>query len=312
MDNDDLPVGRLLSRREALALIGAASAAMLAACGAQPTGSTVATSAASSASANLNAEAVTAVATATTNPGVTATAEAAASAGALPTCVVTPEQTEGPYFADVQLDRADIRSDPGTGVVKEGLPLTLALRVSQISASDCTPLPGAIVEVWHCDAVGVYSAFDSEGTANEKFLRGHQTTDASGLAQFTTIYPGWYRGRAVHIHFKVLTTGANGESYEFTSQMYFDDAISDQVYTQPPYTGHSGQRDTTNATDGIYRNGGDQLMLALTPAAQGYSGALHVGLDLFDTSVGANDSMGAGGPGGAPPNGGPGGRGPGR
>ncbi|MBV9790425.1 MAG: intradiol ring-cleavage dioxygenase [Chloroflexi bacterium] len=303
MDNDDRQIGRLLSRREALALIGAASAAMLAGCGAASGGITQATSAAGTAAASLNPEAATAVATAAASPGLNETAAATTAVSDLPTCVVSPEQTVGPYYADVQLNRSDIRSDTTSGTVKEGLPFVLTMRVSQISANSCTPIEGATVEIWHCDAGGVYSAFEGEGTANENFLRGHQVTDANGQVQFTTIYPGWYRGRAVHIHFKVRTTGSDGNDYEFTSQMYFDDTISDQIYTQAPYTGHSGQRDTTNANDGIYSNGGDQLMIALAQANQGYNGTFHIGLDLADASVGAADTMGGGpgGPGGPPP-----------
>jgi len=302
MDNDDLPVGRILSRREVLALFGATGAAILVGCGAAPAGSTSQASAASQASAtgatstgaqasvaasasaqpsaSLNPEAETAVATATAEPELNETAEANASAGDLPSCVVSPEQTEGPYYADVQLDRSDIRSDPASGEVKDGVPLALTMRVSAVSAGSCTPLEGAVVEIWHCDAAGVYSAFEDEGTANQQFLRGNQTTGADGSVQFTTIYPGWYRGRAVHIHFKVNTAGAAGENYEFTSQMYFDDALSDQVYTLAPYNQRGGQRDTLNADDGIYGNGGDQLTLALAPHGSGYAGTLHIGLDL--------------------------------
>jgi protocatechuate 3,4-dioxygenase beta subunit len=300
MDNDDHQIGRLLSRREALALIGAASAAMLAGCGAAQTGTTQATSPAGTAAASLNPEAATAVATASADPGLNATAEAPSTVSDLPSCVVSPEQTVGPYYADVQLNRADVRSDTGSGTVKEGLPLLLTMRVSQISANSCTPIQGAIVEIWHCDALGVYSAFEAEGTANQNFLRGYQTTDANGQVQFTTIYPGWYRGRTTHIHFKVHTTGSDGNDYEFTSQMYFDDVLSDQVFTQTPYSGHSGSRDTTNASDGIYSDGGDQLMLALAQGNAGYNGTLHIGLDLADTSAAAADTMG-GGPGGPPP-----------
>lgn len=300
MDNDDQPIGRVLSRREALALISAASAAMLAGCAGPQSGPTTATSPAASPGASLNPEAATAVATATADPGLNTTAEAAVSPGDLPTCVVSPEQTVGPYYADVQLNRADIRTDTTSGEVKDGLPLALTLRISQIDASSCTPLEGAMVEIWHCDALGVYSAFEQEGTANQNFLRGYQETDENGEAKFTTIYPGWYRGRAIHIHFKVHTTGSDGQDYEFTSQMYFDDAISDQVLAQAPYTAKSGQRDTTNATDGIYGNGGDQLTLALAPNDDGYTGTLHVGLNLSDAGVGAADSMGRG-PGGPRP-----------
>ncbi len=299
MDNDDRPIGRVLSRREMLALFGAAGAALLVGCSPNQIGSAAPTSVAGTATPTLNPEAETAVATATANPGPNATAEAATSVADLPTCVVSPEQTVGPYYADVQLNRADVRSDTTTGEVKEGLPFELTVRVSQVSNGGCAPIAGAIVEIWHCDAAGVYSAFAQEGTANQNFLRGYQTTDANGQVRFTTIYPGWYRGRTVHIHFKVHTTGADGQDYEFTSQLYFDDDISDQVFAQAPYAA-KGQRDQTNATDGIYRDGGDQLMLALTPTDQGYAGTFHVGLDLSNASTGAADTMG-GGPGGPRP-----------
>lgn len=294
MENDDLPVGRLLSRREALALIGAASAAMLAACGAAQPATTTTTSAATAAG-SLNPEAATAVATATANPGLNTTAVAATTVADLPTCIVSPEQTVGPYYADVQLNRADIRSDTTSGAVKEGTPFDLTMRVSQISASNCTPIQGAIVEIWHCDAAGVYSAFEREGTANETFLRGHQVTDANGQVTFTTIYPGWYQGRTIHVHFKVRTTGIDGQAYEFTSQLYFDDAISDEVLAQAPYAA-KGKRDQTNASDGIYSQGGDQLTVAVAKASQGYAGNFHIGIDLSDTNIGAADTMG--GPGG--------------
>lgn len=301
MDNDDRMVGRLLSRREALAIIGAASAAMLAGCGAAQTGSTAASSTAGSAAPGLNAEAATAVATATAQPGTNATAEAAATSAITPQCVVTPELTEGPYFVDEQLNRSDIRSEPSDNSVKEGVPLALTVRVAQISSSGCTPLQGATVDVWHCDAAGVYSGVSDQGfdTVGQKFLRGYQVTDANGVASFTTIYPGWYSGRAVHIHFKVRTTGSDGQDYEFTSQWFFDDALSDQVLTQQPYAA-KGQRDTSNSNDGIYGNGGDQLLLALNKAASGYSATFDIGLDLSDANVGADDG-GQGGRGGPPP-----------
>lgn len=213
----------------------------------------------------------------------------------MPVCVVSPEQTEGPYYADVQLERSDIRADTSTSVVKEGLPLTLTFSVLSVSSAGCVPLSGAIVEIWHCDALGVYSAFAAEGTADQNYLRGYQTTGSDGTVRFTTIYPGWYSGRTIHIHFKVHTTGTDGGEYEFTSQMYFDDAISDVVLAQAPYTGHAGQRNTTNDTDGIYSN---EILLELTATSDGYTGTLNIGLDLSDTSVAADDSIGTGGGGG--------------
>ena len=136
------------------------------------------------------------------------------------------------------------------------------------------------MDVWHCDADGVYSGV--EGSPGTKFLRGYQVTDAVGKAQFTTIYPGWYRGRAVHIHFKIRTTGASGGSYDFTSQLFFDDAISNQVYAQPPYS-QRGEMDTSNLRDGIYRSGGSQLTLDVVKSGDGYTATFPIGLDLSST-----------------------------
>ena len=222
-------------------------------------------------------------ATATTMPAEASPTSATASQ---PACVVRPEETEGPYFVDEKLNRSDIRSDPSDNSVKEGVPLQLAFLVSQVS-NGCTPLAGAQVDVWHCDALGVYSdtTDPSWNTVGQKFLRGYQVTDAKGGAQFTTIYPGWYQGRTVHIHFKIRTTSTSGQSYEFTSQLFFDDTITDQVHTQQPYA-TKGQRTLRNDGDNIYQNGGSQLMLPLTKSGQGYSSTFNIGLDLSDTKTG--------------------------
>jgi len=193
----------------------------------------------------------------------------------LPACVVTPEQMEGPFFTDVRLNRSDIRSDPTDKSVKDGVPLALTLRVSAVGSTGCTPLAGAMVDVWHCDAVGVYS--DAGGnTAGKKFLRGHQVTDANGAVRFTTIYPGWYPGRAVHIHFKVRILAGPALGKEFTSQLYFDEAVTDRVLARAPYSVR-GQR-TRNSDDGLYRRGGGRLMLALTESGTGYAGEFSIGL----------------------------------
>jgi protocatechuate 3,4-dioxygenase beta subunit len=222
-----------------------------------------------------NAEAATAAAITPIEASPTA------DTAAVPSCVVRPELTEGPYFVDEMLNRSDIRSDPSDGSVKEGTLLSLAFRVSQVGSS-CTPLEGAQVDVWHCDALGVYSDVTDRGfsTVGQKFLRGYQLTDANGLAQFTTIYPGWYQGRAVHIHFKIRTGAASGQSYEFTSQLFFDDAFSDQIYAQDPYAS-KGQRTTLNSNDSIYRNGGSQLLLNPTISADGYSATFDIGLQII-------------------------------
>ena len=189
-------------------------------------------------------------------------------------CVVRPEQTEGPYFVNERLNRSDIRSDPATGSVVEGVPLALAFRVSKIDGSACTALEGATVDIWHTDALGVYSDVRDMGfdTRGKQFLRGYQATDAAGLARFTTIYPGWYPGRTVHIHFKIRAAG-----HDFTSQLYFPDSVTDRVYAKAPYSSRPA-RDTRNASDSIYRNGGSKSVLGLRQSGAGYVAALTMGV----------------------------------
>ena len=193
-----------------------------------------------------------------------------------PACVVQPEQTEGPYFVDEKLNRSDIRFDPSDGSVKPGVPLQLVFQVSQVSDRVCTPLHGAAVDIWHCDAQGIYSDVNERrfNTIGKKFLRGYQVTDANGVAQFVTIYPGCYPGRTVHIHFKIRT--AASQRHEFTSQLYFDDALTAQIHAQPLYT-KGGQR-LLNNQDGIFQNGGEQLTLQLASAAEGYLAKFAIGL----------------------------------
>ena len=277
MENDDIPVGQILTRRDALKLLGVGSAAFLAACVAPEETSTL-------------------VPTSISTQGSSATSTALH-------CVVHPELTLGPYFVDEQLNRSDIRSEPSDGSVKEGVPLTFTVNVLDVANSSCTPIEGAQVDIWHCDALGVYSGISDQGfeTTGQKFLRGHQLTDATGKVQFLSIYPGWYSGRAVHIHFMIRTTGADAQSYEFVSQFFFDDALSDQVFTQEPYAS-KGEHDTRNTNDNIYNSGGDQLLLAVTgDNTNGYEAAINIGLDLTDAEIGASGSSGRrGGPDGPP------------
>lgn len=210
-------------------------------------------------------------------------AGSAQSSANLPGCVVRPQQTEGPYFVDERLNRTDIRSDPSSGEEKEGLLLKLTFQVNQVSPESCLPIEGAVVDIWHCDAQGVYSdASDPNfNTLGQKFLRGYQTTNALGMTEFITIYPGWYPGRTVHIHFKIRTGKDSQQGYEFTSQLYFEDVVSDQIFTQSPYNIRK-QRTIRNEYDGIYKDGGDQLTVQLNhdQVSGTYTGVFNIGLKL--------------------------------
>lgn len=191
----------------------------------------------------------------------------------IPSCVVKPELTEGPYFVDEKINRSDIRTDTVSGKVKEGSVLELEFRVSQVNDSACKPLNEAMIDIWHCDSQGIYSdvrdfQFDTTG---QNFLRGYQMTDKNGFAKFTTIYPGWYPGRAVHIHFKIRT-----DNQEFTSQLFFDEAVTDRIYEQTAYS-KNGTR-TKNERDGIFRQGNGQLMLNLTENEKGHKAIFEIGL----------------------------------
>jgi protocatechuate 3,4-dioxygenase beta subunit len=159
-------------------------------------------------------------------------------------------------------------------------------------------LEGAQVDIWHCDAAGVYSGV--QGSAGTNFLRGYQLTDAGGKATFTSVYPGWYPGRAVHIHFKIRTTGSDGAAYEFTSQLFMDEAVTNKVYARAPYAG-KGLPNTPNSRDNIYQSGGDQLLLAPTEANGAYSATFNIALDLSDARAAASDSAGRGGGPSGPP-----------
>jgi protocatechuate 3,4-dioxygenase beta subunit len=160
--------------------------------------------------------------------------------------VVTPAETEGPYFVDERLNRSDITTDPSGGAAGSGVPLTLIFNVARVNSTSCSTLGGAQVDVWHCDALGVYSDVSAENTVGQRYLRGYQVTDAQGMVRFQTIYPGWYSGRAVHIHFKIRTFSGSQKTYEFTSQVFLDDSVTDEVYKQAPYNSRSS-RNTRNA-----------------------------------------------------------------
>lgn len=211
-------------------------------------------------------------------------------------CVVRPEQTEGPFYFDTQLERADIRTEPATGELKEGIPFILNIQVSALQSGSCEPLSDAIVDIWHCDANGIYSSvkpsrLQSADTADLKFLRGYQKTNSNGNVSFLTIFPGWYDGRTAHIHFKIRATLADKSTYEFTSQLYFEDAFSQLLYTNGVYI-RDIQQTVRNHNDGIFiDDGGEQLMLKPTLSENGYIANFDITLDFADTATGKPDGF---------------------
>jgi len=217
-------------------------------------------------------------------------------------CLASTNVTRGPYFVDNQSDphitndtvdtsipnRSDIRSDTkGSTGTQSGLPLYLNITVGSYSSSGCSPIASAQVHIWHCNAQGVYSdvqAGSNDGGADltgENFLRGYQYTDSNGKVSFTTIYPGWYSGRAVHIHVKVRIFDSSGNvTTEATTQLFFDDSISDSVYSANSEYQRSSTRDTLNANDSIYSSESPALLVGLTGSSTtAFTGAISVGVE---------------------------------
>lgn len=179
-------------------------------------------------------------------------------------CVLTPETTEGPFYLDINKVRTDITEGrPGTA---------LALSLKVVSATTCKPIPEAAVDIWHTDALGSYSGV--QGVAGI-FMRGTQRSDANGMVEFKTVYPGWYNGRTVHIHVMVHVGG----NAVHTGQVFFDDAITDEVYKAAPYN-KRGQRDQRNANDGIYQGGGQSSTVKPAKSGSGYAAMLTMGVQV--------------------------------
>jgi protocatechuate 3,4-dioxygenase beta subunit len=183
----------------------------------------------------------------------TAPRESASGFDDAATCTRTAEQTEGPFYFDVDRIRSDIRED------REGATLRLGVRVRD--AAECEPITNAVVDVWHCDAEGSYSA------TGETYLRGAQVTNRDGVAEFTTVYPGWYPGRTVHIHAKVHLD----RETVLTTQLYFDDAFSARVYTREEAYPSESNRDGFNSSDSLYDG---ELELTLSEEGEAYRGRI--------------------------------------
>jgi protocatechuate 3,4-dioxygenase beta subunit len=206
-------------------------------------------------------------------------AQPAAAGRLLPTanvCVLTPRQEDGPFYFDPKLVRAEITEG------RTGVPLGLVLQI--VEARDCAPVKGARVDVWHADAIGYYSGYPGQGdahkisTTDQHFLRGTQLTDDDGQVSFTTIYPGWYKGRTTHIHCKVFLD----DRTVLTTQIYFPDALSEFIYRNvKPYNNRASERDTVNTTDYVVRKSNDDRgsFCNIKEEADRYLASLVIGVD---------------------------------
>lgn len=212
-------------------------------------------------------------------------------------CLLTPQATQGPYWFDPKLERADITDG------RAGAPLKIAIRV--VEGATCAPLAGARVDIWHCDAQGIYSGYSGQGptgtTEGETFLRGHQATDGKGLASFVTVYPGWYQGRTTHIHVKVFLD-EGGQTNVLTCQLFFPDALSEWLYENAPDYARPGlTRDTLNATDDIAEGQGRSTFGYMSEQADHYAMTVTLGVDRAARSEEAGFGPGGPPPGGPPP-----------
>jgi protocatechuate 3,4-dioxygenase beta subunit len=276
MENDDATVGRILTRREALRAAARSGFGLAAIVGAQRFGYAAPVS---------------------DTPKVH--------------LVASPVLTEGPFFVDENLKRSDLVAGTTRHSVKNGIPLQVSFSLYKLVGTDHTALKDAHIDVWHADAIGVYSdennPMNHEMTSKQTWLRGYQVTDETGAASFKTIFPGWYRGRTPHVHFKIRTySSAAKVTAEFTSQLFFKDADAERIYTVDPYT-LAGQRDTNNANDNVFNErqhdgsaAGEHMILDLKKLSGSAGYSAHFAVVLTDQNLRA----GHGGRHGGPPPGG--------
>ena len=218
-------------------------------------------------------------------------------------CAIIPEVTEGPYYFDPAMERVDITEG------RPGIPMRVRLQVVDAS---CLPMPGARVDIWHCDATGIYSGYAGQGddgsvdTTGETFMRGTQFADDNGIVEFESVYPSWYRGRTTHVHFKVFLDETN----ILTGQIFFPDALSEYIYLNvAPYNDRASQRDTLNANDGIATQSTRAAFAFIKELDEEYLVAMIVGVDptaqsavgfSMDTPDGDRPEPPEGGPVGGP------------
>jgi len=233
------------------------------------------------------------------------------------TYIATPRETEGPYWVDEQLNRSDLQVDPTDNSARAGYPLVFTVTVSSLANSSITPISEAIVDIWHCNALGVYSdeaSYNPGGgtgtvtTTGKKFLRGYQITNTKGQVRFLSIYPGWYASRAAHIHCRIRIGGFSSPTSNFTTQFFFPDSLTDQIYLTSPYNQRTTARDTYNTNDNVYTStdcitgakDGTETTFNITTTSSYASANFNVNLDLSSTS----SCVGGIPPGGPPPRGG--------
>jgi len=226
---------RQIGRREAMAVMGAAGAAVALGFGDSPASPSSTTT--------------------TTTPATSSNAA----------CAVTPTETIGPYPSLTDLFRSDVREG------KQGTQLNLTIKVVNV-ASGCSPVANANVEIWHVDAAGNYSQYGTQTT--QTYLRGIQTTNASGEVSFVTIYPGWYQGRATHIHVEVTINGVSRK----VTQMAFPETINNAVHASGVYSSR-GANPMSNAADGIFADSlSSEIVTPTGSPTTGYSVAFQVGI----------------------------------
>lgn len=209
-------------------------------------------------------------------------------------CALVPEVTEGPYYFDPNLVRGDIRED------RPGVDCLVRL---QIVDEICQPIVGARVDIWHCDAGGLYSNYANQtggaSTVGETFLRGTQFANDDGIVEFRSIYPGWYPGRTTHIHFKVFLDDTN----VLTGQIFFPEEVNQSIYAQyAPYSDRAASRTLFNDADSIAQQAGEASIASTEAVSAGYLVELIVGIDPNAVSNGGMGGFGGapGGPGGMP------------
>jgi len=228
-----------IGRREVLGAMGAAAGAALAiGCGSSPT-----------------------------SPTDTASSGAATTGSTNAACAVTPNETAGPYPSLTDIFRSDIRES------KTGTVLTLTVKVVNVNAA-CAAVPNANVEVWHCDSGGNYSEYGSQ--TSQTYLRGIQTTNGNGEVPFTTIYPGWYQGRATHIHLEVTTGGVSRK----ITQIAFPESVNNSVYRSGGYASR-GSNPTSNLSDGIFADSlSAELVTPTGDPSSGYAASCQVAVAI--------------------------------